>query len=246
MKRKKKYKLSFQRYEKKYLLTVGQYEKLFRRMEEHIEPDFYFSSTVCSLYYDTDDYSFIRNSIEKPVYKEKLRLRSYNVPGENDPVFVEIKKKFLGIVYKRRVAMPASKAAAWLNEGVHPDEDSQIIREIDWILKSNTLKPKVFTACERTAYVGRVEKSLRITFDKNIRMRSHDLDLRLGSAGETIPPEGGVLMEIKSPYAAPLWLAGLLAEEAVFPTSFSKSGIGYKTYLIGEFLNTISFPDEGR
>ena len=107
-------RLSFKRYEKKYLLSREQYEKLFRALEDHIEPDQYFRSVVCSLYYDTDDYALIRHSIEAPVYKEKLRLRSYGVPGADDEVFIELKKKYKGMVYKRRVAMGAKDAAAYL------------------------------------------------------------------------------------------------------------------------------------
>ena len=107
-------KLTFKRYEKKYLLTRGQYERLWQSLSPYIEPDEYFKSTVCSVYYDTEDFSLIRHSLDKPVYKEKLRLRSYNVPGEDDAVFLELKKKFRGIVYKRRVMLRAREAEEYL------------------------------------------------------------------------------------------------------------------------------------
>ena len=106
-------KLTFKRYEKKYLLSPERYAALRQQLDEHIVPDVYFKSTVCSIYYDSDDYQLIRHSIEGPVYKEKLRVRSYNVPGPDDTVFVELKKKYKGIVYKRRVTMSAARAADW-------------------------------------------------------------------------------------------------------------------------------------
>ena len=114
-------KLTFKRTEKKYLLSSGLFDALWARIGDRMEPDDYPRSTVCSIYYDTDDYRLIRNSIEGPVYKEKLRLRSYHVPGPEDPVFVELKKKYKGVVYKRRVSLPAREAEAWLDRDEHPD-----------------------------------------------------------------------------------------------------------------------------
>ena len=144
-------KLTFKRTEKKYLLTPERYEALWQRIGSYLEPDDYPRSTVCSIYYDTDDYRLIRNSIEGPVYKEKLRLRCYQVPGPEDPVFVELKKKYKGVVYKRRVSLPAREAEAWLDRDEHPDEDSQMIREIDWFLHSVRPRAKAMLACDRAS-----------------------------------------------------------------------------------------------
>ncbi len=232
-------RLTFKRYEKKYLLSREQYEKLFRALEDHIEPDVYFRSTVCSLYYDTDDFALIRHSIEAPVYKEKLRLRSYGVPGEDDTVFVELKKKYKGMVYKRRVAMSAKAAAAYLAGEAPPAERSQMTKELDWFLRENKVRPKVFIACDRCAWVARDDHELRITFDENLRWRETDLDLTLGSAGESLTEPGCVLMEIKIPGTAPLWLAHLLSELALFPTGFSKYGTCYKDHILGEYFNGV-------
>ena len=177
-------KLTFKRMEKKYLLSREQYDRLFPLLEEHIKPDLYFHSTVCSLYYDTDDFAFIRHSIEAPVYKEKLRVRSYGVPGAEDTVFVELKKKFKGMVYKRRVAMGAKAAMDYLAGRATAPERSQMTKEIDWFLSQNAVKPKVFIACDRSAWVDRGNSELRITFDENLRWRTEDLDLTHGSRGE--------------------------------------------------------------
>ena len=225
-------KFTFKRYEKKYVLSPEEYARIRERLEPYIQPDEFFSSTVCSIYYDTDDFSLIRHSIDAPVYKEKLRVRAYNVPQADDMVFVELKKKFKGIVYKRRVMMSAQCALEYL-AGTRPAPvDGQVAHEIDWFLKTNRVLPRVFIACDREAYRARDDEELRITFDKNIRWRETDLTLTLGDSGEPILPAGCVLMEIKMPDAAPLWLAHMLSEDGLFPVGFSKYGTCYKENLL--------------
>ena len=231
--------LTFKRYEKKYLLSAAKFDRLWERMREHLVPDRFFQSTVCSVYYDSDDFSLIRHSLERPVYKEKLRLRSYGVPGPEGEVFVELKKKFRGVVYKRRVQLGAAEAEAYLAGRSHPAGDGQILREIDFFLQTPPVSPKVFIACEREAWVDRDEPELRFTFDRNLRWRDTDLSLTAGSAGEPLLKQGEVLMEIKIPEAAPLWLAHLLSELEVFPTSFSKYGTCYRQDLLEKTFNGV-------
>ena len=234
----KQTQLSFRRHEKKYLMSREKYEQLWRELSIRLRPDEYFSSTVCSLYYDTDDYSLIRHSIQKPVYKEKLRLRSYGVPGPGDEVFVELKKKFKGIVYKRRVSLPLEQAEFWLNGGPAPD-DSQISREIDWVLQRYELSPKIVICCDREAWVDRDEPELRFTFDKNIRYREDELRLSAGCHGQPLLEEGSVLMEIKMPESSPLWLAELLSRVEVFPAGFSKYGRCYEQGLMENYFSGV-------
>lgn len=234
-------KFTFKRYEKKYLLTAEQYAALWQRLEPWLEPDEYPSSTVCSVYYDSDDYRLIRHSVEGPVYKEKLRLRSYNIPVDGDQVFIELKKKYKGIVYKRRVAMDAERAVQWLSGERPPEEDSQMIREIDFFLRSYRPVPKAHIACDRTAWRAKEDAELRITFDKDIRWRQTELDLRAGSRGEPLLPDGQVLMEIKIPEAAPLWLAHMLSELSLFPVSFSKYGVCYKEHILDDYIKEVVF-----
>ena len=233
--------LTFKRYEKKYLLSAEKYAQLMERLEGHIVPDRFHRSTVCSIYYDTDNFELIRHSIEKPVYKEKLRVRSYNVPDENSKVFVELKKKFKGIVYKRRVTMTAAQAREYLSGRSAAPMDTQTTRELDWVLKSYALSPRVFIACDRFAYVAKDDENLRITFDKDIRWRETELDLTLGCHGEPILKDGQVLMEIKIPGAAPIWLAHLLSELQIYPQSFSKYGTCYKNELLDKYINGVIF-----
>ena len=225
-------KLTFKRYEKKYLLSAETYEALFQELQDYIEPDEYPHSSVCSLYYDCDDYRLIRRSLEAPVYKEKLRLRSYKVPGPEDSVFVELKKKYKGIVYKRRISMGAAAAADWLAGRSGPPEDSQMAREIAWFLDSYHPKPSAFIACDRWAWRAKSDPELRITFDRDLLWRDWDLDLTCGDEGEPLLNAGTVLMEIKIPGAAPLWLAHILSSLKVYPGSFSKYGTCYKDKLL--------------
>lgn len=229
-------KLTFKRVEKKYLLTQDKYEALWERINGKLTPDEFHHSTVCSIYYDNDNYSLIRQSLEKPVFKAKLRVRSYNTPTADSEVFIELKKKYKGTVYKRRVSMPCSKAAEYLAGKIPPPGDSVTIKEIDWFIRENDLSPKVFIACDRYAYVAVDNPELRITFDKELRHREDRLDLTLGSDGKLLTAPGDVLMEIKIPGAAPMWLARTLSELSIFPTSFSKYGTAFTSHILSDYF----------
>ena len=217
----------FERYEKKYCLSIRQQRFLIERMRPHTKKDEYGEYTICNIYYDTDDWRLIRSSIDKPVYKEKLRVRSYGVPEEGDRVFVELKKKFDGIVYKRRITMPVCEVDGFLS-GRSGNDFGQIGREIRYFQSFYRTAPKVFIGYDRLAFAGIDDPRLRITFDTNLRWRDTDIDLRLGDRGAPIAlPGGEVLMEVKIPGACPLWLSRLLSEAGAFPTSFSKYGACY-------------------
>lgn len=235
-------KLTFQRYEKKYLLRKEQFEAFWQELEQYVKPDVFFESLVLSVYYDTEKFDLIRASIGKPVYKEKLRLRSYGIPTVDSPVFVELKKKYDGIVYKRRVQLTEAEAEAWLNTGeLHLD--GQVIREVSWMINSRgPLQPQAVICCDRRAYVGIEDESLRITFDHSIRWRDTDLSLTVGDSGEELLHNGEVLMEIKMPESAPLWLAHMLSRHGIFPTGFSKYGSCYTDNLINKIFTGVIEP----
>lgn len=228
----KKIQQSFKRVEKKYLLSPAQYRALRDGMAPYMKADEYGRYTICNIYYDTDDFRLIRASLEKPVYKEKLRLRSYGTASDDQKVFVEIKKKFDHVVYKRRAVMPCAEAVRYLAGGASPHGDDQICREIDWFLTCYRPKPQVFIAYDREALAGMENEELRVTFDTNLRWRDYDLDLRKGSHGELLLPQDRILMEIKIPGTAPLWLSRLLSQVGAFPTSFSKYGTCYSEHLL--------------
>ena len=222
------YQAVFQRKEVKYLLNSVQLQTLMPILRLHMEPDVFPHSSIGNLYYDTPDYRLIRRSLEKPEYKEKLRLRSYGVPGSDSPVFPEIKKKAGGIVYKRRVSMGCEDAMDYLG-GRCPGPEGQIFRELDWMLNVYPeLAPRVFLSYERDSWRGLDEPELRLTLDRDIFYRTYDLDLRWGFRGTPILFPDQTLMEIKIPGAAPMWLSHALSENGIFPTSFSKYGESYK------------------
>ena len=222
----------FQRYEKKYLLNPEQYQKIRAGLAPYMEADEHGRYTICNLYYDTPDFQLIRTSLDKPVYKEKLRMRSYGVPADGDSVFVELKKKYKGVVYKRRTALEAGEALDYLAGRCNPRAKDQICREIDWFLGRYHPAPQVFIAYDREALAGLEDRVLRVTFDIDLRWRDTALDLRSGDGGERIISRDQILMEIKIPGSAPVWLSRLLSENSVFPTSFSKYGVCYRENLM--------------
>lgn len=218
----------FERTEKKYILTLTQRKKLLGIIGEYIRPDEYGESTVCSLYFDTPDYRMIRNSMEKPVYKEKLRLRSYGTPKPGSNVFLELKKKYRGVVYKRRRTLEYEAAMDYLNKGELPD-NSQIMREIDRAMRFyRGAAPMMFIAYDRTAFYSKTDRELRITFDRNVRFRTDNLDLGKGHYGERILSPDLCIMEIKALSTMPLWLTEALTRLNVFPGTFSKYGTAYQ------------------
>lgn len=221
---------SFNRVEKKYVLTKNQFEGLMERIGEHIKEDEYFFSKICNVYYDASDFGLIRHSIEKPVYKEKLRLRSYNVPNKDTNVFIEIKKKYDGIVYKRRITLPLAEAENYLDNDVRPTTpvNEQILREIDYFKQSHQVEGKMFIAYDRSAYVSSEDSSLRITFDANLRARESEISLENGDDGRYFFENDERVMEIKSIGAYPRWMVDALNELEIYPASFSKYGSFYK------------------
>lgn len=223
-----KYQDIFQRYEIKYLITKEQKDLLLRAMESDMRPDDYGRSFICNLYFDTPEYTLIRRSLEGPVYKEKLRLRSYGRAGSDSQVFLELKKKYRGVVYKRRVDAKERAAMDYLLRGRPLRKQSQITEEIDYFRQMYPgLAPAVYLSYEREAFCGKTDKNLRITFDENILWRREELSLCARPYGSGILEPDHVLMEIKTGTAIPLWLCGLLSEQGIFKTNFSKYGRAY-------------------
>lgn len=220
----------FERYEKKYILTPKQYDAFLKETKHLITQDVFPESTISNIYFDTPDYRLIRTSLEKPAYKEKLRLRSYkNCPAPQDEVFVELKKKYRGIVYKRRVPMTYQEAQAWLLDNRRPQHMTQIHKEIDYMLQYyQDLSPAMFLYYDRTSYKMKEQSDVRITFDHHLRFRDDYLHLYDGTFGDDLLPEG-YIMEIKIPSAFPIILADILNRLEIYPGSFSKYGKAYQS-----------------
>ena len=221
-------KMVFNRVEKKYLVPQRKFQKLWKELMKYMMVDEYGLHTICNIYYDTDEYELIRNSIEKPVYKEKFRVRSYGIPEKNDNVFLEIKKKYNGIVNKRRMTMSLEEAENYLKNEKEISDSSQIFSEINYFIHQYKLLPKMFIAYERVALFGKEDSEFRVTFDKNIRSRNWDLSLQCGDSGFLVLEDDSVLMEVKITHSIPMWFVDLLSEFEIFNTSFSKYGTVYK------------------
>lgn len=216
----------FKRYELKYMMDEDAVGRILPTLLSHIVPDAYPESTVQSLYYDTDTDLLIRNSIEKPLYKEKLRLRAYGVLAPGKDAFLELKKKSEHVVFKRRILITEEATNAFLC-GQRPLPRGQIASEIEAFCRFYPpLSPKMLLLYDRRAY-AEPGTDLRITFDRRIRYRTDRLSLSEGLDGTLLLPEGRVLMEIKTGTAYPLWLARLLSDEGIYKQSFSKYGTAY-------------------
>lgn len=231
----------FKRVEKKYMLSPEQYKKVIEAISPHMEIDQYGLSKICNIYFDTEDDLLVRTSNEKPIYKEKLRLRSYGVPSPDNKVFIELKKKFEGIVYKRRITMKLKDAKNYLYYGIRPSEyDSQIMREIDYFLEHYHPVPKLYLAYDRTAWFGKKDPDFRITFDSRIRSRRQDLFLEHGDLGQQLIEDEYYLMEVKSAGNYPMWLVNVMSEENIYPTTFSKYGTIYAKEIQEKYREQLS------
>ncbi len=218
----------FKRYELKYLLSQENYRSIRIAMTEHMKPDIYGRNTNLSLYLDTPDFLLVRRSIESPIYKEKLRVRSYGTVGSEDRVFVELKKKYRKVVYKRRVALTEEETNAWLRGQMLP-ADSQIVREIDYSRRLYPrLAPRMLLSYDRQAFYERENRDFRLTFDRNILWRRENLNLHSPVCGQPLLSDEQVLMEIKTSAAIPLWLTEVLSRQKIYRTSFSKYGRAYE------------------
>lgn len=224
----------FQRSEIKYLMTKWQRDRVLDAMQPYMSLDRYGHSEIRNLYYDTQDFRLIRTSLERPIYKEKLRLRSYGSAADHTAAYLELKKKYMGTVYKRRVGMEYAAALECLS-GARPLPDSQIGREIAYTLSYYRFpEPKVFLSYERDAWFHRDGGDFRVTFDENIRFRDHDLTLAGDCRGIPLLGTDQVLMELKTSGSLPMWMVRRLSELGIRKTSFSKYGAAYTRLVLNQ------------
>ncbi len=227
---------TFRRMEKKIILDKEIVPKLKERLSDHMLPDQHNHDgkpyMICNLYFDDAWDHVIRTSVARPVYKEKLRLRSYGVPSRDSTVFLELKKKYRGVGTKRRVDLPYADAMQYLHTGVHPATESyineRVLSEIDYYLEHHPVKPATYVSYMRNAYSGIEDPSFRITFDSDILTRRYDLDLQKGRYGDPIFSPTKMLLEVKFSGAVPLWFAHLMSEFHLSFHTFSKYGISYR------------------
>lgn len=234
------YQSVFKRYELKYLLTPQQKERVLAEMAPYMAMDQYGRTTIRNLYFDTDNYRLIRRSIEKPVFKEKLRIRSYQKVTQYNDVFIELKRKYESIVYKRRASMALKDALLWICDGQMKQEKTQITEEIAYFMQYyESLRPTVYLSYEREAYYQKNGGDLRITFDENILARQEQLSLESDPWGTPLLPDNRILMEIKCSGGIPLWMTSFLSREHIYKTSFSKYGTAYLNLIYPKLLEEL-------
>jgi hypothetical protein len=216
-----------QRYEMKFILTKDQLVAFKNALNGHMEVDQYGKTSIASIYYDTPDYYLVRTSLEKPVYKEKIRLRSYGLANEDKHVYLELKRKVSGLVYKRRISLKEETATSFLNKKSNL-KDNQISREIEYFRNQfNKLEPKIMIIYDRTSY-AETNGDIRLTIDENPRYRTYDLNLHTSMEGNLLLPSGSAILEIKVQQELPLWLVNILSTYKIYKNSFSKVGEAYK------------------
>lgn len=227
----------FRRVEKKYILNKKQYEKLQNKIKEYMVEDQYGESTICNIYFDSNQYELIGRSIEKPFFKEKVRLRSYNTPTGDSNVYLEIKRKCDGVVGKRRIEMKMDDFHQYFQDANAIQScNPQIKAELDYYFHMYDLKPAMYISYTRVAYYQKDNPDFRLTFDSNIVAREYDLDLEEGEYGNQILEEDKHIMEIKTLNSIPLWLVNELNELHIIPGSFSKYGTAYEKLVLKPVL----------
>ncbi|MCL2276410.1 MAG: polyphosphate polymerase domain-containing protein [Treponema sp.] len=228
----------FKRYEKKYIISKDQSVLIKDFLTGKMKIDRDGEYLVQNLYYDTPNWDIIRESIEKPLYKEKLRLRFYGSFEPESHGFLELKKKYNGIVYKRRIAFSLSELKNNCVKKILQNSDSQISREINYFLSRKNAAEKIYIGYQRLAYNGvDNEENLRVSFDKDIIIRDCSIK-NLYSGGNyqkndyQILDDNYQIMEIKTKNSIPVWLAVLLSKNKIYPVSFSKYGTYFTKYVL--------------
>lgn len=221
----------FRRVEKKYVIKEEQYLALIDKIKDKMQEDEHGESTICNIYFDTKHYYLIKHSLSKPVFKDKIRLRSYNIPTEDDLIYLEIKRKYAGIVSKRRIETTLNEFYSYI-ENSNNIAESQIKKELDYYFKYYKLKETMFVSYKRSAYYDKENKDFRLTFDSNILARNYDLQIEKGNYGEQILEKEKYIMEVKTLGAMPLWFIKILDELKIYPCGFSKYGEAYKKIVL--------------
>ena len=216
----------FQRVEEKYLLNEEQKEIFLKKIKTYIEKDKFYISNIHNIYFDDCNNDLIINSLEKPIFKDKYRIRSYGIPNIDDDVFFEIKTKYNGIVGKRRIKIKLKEYYEYIEN--NKKNNNQIFNEIDYYFRYYHLKPAIYIAYDRQSYIGVDNKNLRITFDSNLRSRRSNLYFKDEESLENYFSDNMYIMEIKTVGSMPLWLVRILSEMNIMPTSFSKYGKIYE------------------
>ena len=236
------------RVEEKYLITKQDKTALMKAVSKRLNHDEYYKEEILSLYLDTDNFDLAIKTIDRPNFREKVRVRSYNVPTKSKEVFFEVKTKLkIGkdkIGNKRRLVIPLKDFYAYIDKGQDlvkiaekasngDAQQMQVARELDYLIRYFKLKPKLIIVSDRTAFRGKDDHGFRLTFDENLRFRLNKLKLEKGGEGEkyfpnTSDPKHSIIMEVKTMHAMPPWFVDELSRLHIYPVRFSKYGKIYQ------------------
>lgn len=228
---------TFKRYEKKYLITKDKLDEILPLLLEHMDLDPFCLNgneyRIYSIYYDTENHDVIRQNSSSPIYKEKMRIRSYyDVKDPEDQIFMEIKKKCNGQGNKRRIKLKIKELEPFVNEGIMPGTtdylSSQVAKELKYYLKTNKVHPALYVQYDRLALFGKENKDFRMTFDRNVRVRRSNFVFGESDEDELLLPNGEYIMEIKILGAMPMWLTHILSDNELYSRGFSKYGTKYQ------------------
>lgn len=226
------YANTFKRREMKFLLTEEQFKIISEGIAPYMTEDEFGLHTIMNIYFDNDNDDLIRHSLGKPKFKQKMRLRAYGkAAADNDKAFLEIKKKYRGITYKRRLEMSYKELFDYAALGILPEKKGQVFEEIDYLKNQMNLVPRIVICYDRAAFFGNDDKEFRVTFDSGVRYRTDDLDLRSGDYGELLSAAPYRIMEVKSASSIPMWLVNILSKNKIYHGSFSKYGTIYQSEL---------------
>jgi SPX domain protein involved in polyphosphate accumulation len=222
----------FRRRELKFLINEDKRQIIEEILRQRMVPDHHGMSTICNLYYDTPDYRLIRRSLEHPIYKEKMRLRSYGPIKPGTDVFLELKKKYKGVVYKRRIRVGEEEAQEFITYRSPLHVENQISREMAYFRDFYvTLQPRIYICYDRLAWYDPHDSGFRVTLDRNIRYRTDQLTLISEPSGIMLLEPGESLMEVKAEGGIPMWMTELLSANNIHKRSFSKYGRAYEQLL---------------
>ena len=207
--------LLFDRYELKYLVHAKQAAALLDDLEPYVKrdknagADGYYKIT--SLYLDSPELAAYWEKLDGEKYRRKVRVRTYGA-GAAD-AFIEIKQRLNLGVAKRRTKLPVAAAESTLRAlctGRHEPGDA-VLDEVYVLAKTERLRPTVIVSYNRAAFFDAWRRDLRITFDRNLKYRVHDLSLQGDpTRGRWFLPPDWYVLEVKFDRILPSWLCTAL------------------------------------
>ncbi|QHF55620.1 MULTISPECIES: polyphosphate polymerase domain-containing protein [Streptococcus] len=239
---KRVHQKEFKRVETKYLISNHQRRQLLSDLGKHMEADDFAQSTITSLYFDTEQFDMIQDSLAKKYGKEKVRLRTYEMESDLDmPAFLEIKQKIDGVGYKYRIkTTPRQAAILMASDADKVVEDKRLASQLEKLhQRYGVIKPSMLIAYKRLSFRGKKDKSVRVTLDMNMTYAVVNQLTMIGHESFPLLPDQQLIMEVKVAEQIPDWLENILHQYKLEKNSFSKYGHAYGLYRSGSLLEEV-------